>query len=285
MAQPDTQPSLYRTYLRHLLHLRVVALAGQALGYVIAARALHFSLPALPLSVLGCIVFGYTQIALARRCARTRGPGLARLPRRAGVGEKSILLETGVDLVSLTLALYLTGGSSNPLVSLLLLPVTVATATLRPALSWSVAVTAAGCYTTLMFVHQPFAMAHHGGGAFELHIWGMWYGFLLSALLVALFVARLGDTLRAHDEALAKAREESLRNEQWLALGTLAAGTAHELGTPLSTMAVIASDLADECGGNDPDLADRLNVLRSQIDRCKGILSRMAVDAGAAVDL
>ena len=267
MHQPSALPPLHRTYLRHLLHLRVVALAGQALAYGIASGDLHFALPVVPLSLLGVAVLLYTLAALAR------------LPARSGVGEGAILAETGVDLVSLTIALYLTGGSSNPLVSLLLLPVTVATATLRPVLSWSVAATAAACYTLLMFLHRPFAMEHHGAGAFELHIWGMWYGFLLSALLVALFVARIGTTLRQHDRALAKAREEALRNEQWLALGTLAAGTAHELGTPLSTMAVISADLADEYQA-DPELADRLQVLRSQVERCKGILARMAVAAG-----
>ncbi len=267
MKHPPALPSLHRTNLRHLLHLRVVALAGQALAYVIVAADLHFALPVLPLAVLGAAVLLYTLYALNW------------LPKRSGVGEMAILAETGVDLISLTAALYLTGGSSNPLVSLLLLPVTVATATLRPALSWSVAAAAAGCYTFLMFLHRPFAMEHHSPGAFELHIWGMWYGFLLSALLVALFVARIGTTLRQHDEALAKAREEALRNEQWLALGTLAAGTAHELGTPLSTMAIISADLADEYQ-NEPELAGRLRVLRSQVERCKGILSRMAMDAG-----
>ncbi len=267
MKQPPALSPLYRTYLRHLLHLRVVALVGQAFAYAIAAGDLHFALPVLPLSVLGVSVLLYTLYALHW------------LPKRSGVGEKAILAEAAIDLVSLTAALYLTGGSSNPLVSLLLLPVTVATATLRPTLSWSVAATAAGCYTFLMFLHRPFAMDHHSAGAFELHIWGMWYGFLLSALLVALFVARIGMTLRQHDDALAKAREETLRNEQWLAVGTLAAGTAHELGTPLSTMAVISADLADEYQ-DEPELADRLKVLRSQVERCKGILSRMAMDAG-----
>jgi two-component system sensor histidine kinase RegB len=261
-------PSIYRTYLRHLLHLRVAALGGQSLAYILVADDPHFALPALPLAVLGGTVLAYTLYALNR------------LPARSGVSEKAILAETGIDLVSLTTALYLTGGSSNPLVSLLLLPVMVATATVRPALSWSVAAMAAICYTLLMFFHRPFAMEHHSAGAFELHIWGMWYGFLLSALLVAFFVARIGTTLREHDQALVQAREEALRNEQWLALGTLAAGTAHELGTPLSTMAVIASDLAEEYR-NEPELADRLRVLRSQIERCKGILSRMAMDAGA----
>jgi two-component system sensor histidine kinase RegB len=267
MNQPPAQPSLHQTYLRHLLHLRVVAIGGQALAYTIAARDAHLGLPITTLALIGLALLAYTVYALYR------------LPTRSRVGEGAILAETGVDLASLTTVLYLTGGSSNPLVSLLLLPVTVATATLRPALSWSVAATAAACYTLLMFLHRPFAMEHHSDGAFALHVWGMWYGFLLSALLVALFVSRIGTTLRAHDEALAKAREEALRNEQWLALGTLAAGTAHELGTPLSTMAVISSDLMDELR-DDPELSDRLGVLRSQVERCKGILSRMAMDAG-----
>jgi two-component system sensor histidine kinase RegB len=130
-----------------------------------------------------------------------------------------------------------------------------------------------------MVVHEPFPMGHHVVGAFELHLWGMWYGFILSAVLVALFVARIGATLRAHDRALAAAREQQLRDEKWVALGTLATGTAHELGTPLSTMAVLATDLRDEVADR-PELAQRLGVLRAQIDRCKGILARMAGDAG-----
>jgi two-component system sensor histidine kinase RegB len=268
MSPTPSPRSLYRTYLRHLLHLRVVALGGQAFAYGIAIRNPHFAFPIPALSVLGGVLLLYTLYRLHQ------------LPQRSSVGERAILAEIGVDLVSLTAALYLTGGASNPLVSLLLVPVTVATATLRPGLSWSVAGTAAMCYTLLMFVHRPFVMAHHNAGAFELHVWGMWYGFLLSATLVALFVARIGQTLRSHDQALARAAEEALRHEQWLALGTLAAGTAHELGTPLSTMAVLSADLAEEYA-DEPELADRLGVLRSQIARCKSILARMAMDAGA----
>jgi two-component system sensor histidine kinase RegB len=235
---------------------------------VIAVRNPHFAFPIPTLSILGGALLLYTLYRLRQ------------LPERPSVGERAVLAEIAVDLASLTAALYLTGGASNPLVSLLLVPVTVATATLRPTLSWSVAGTAAVCYTLLMFVHRPFVMAHHNAGAFELHVWGMWYGFLLSATLVALFVSRIGETLRSHDQALARATEEALRHQQWLALGTLAAGTAHELGTPLSTMAVLSADLAEEFA-DEPELADRLGVLRSQVARCKGILARMAMDAGA----
>ncbi len=264
---PSLSPAMHDTYLRHLLHLRLVALAGQALAYLAAARSPHVTLPVLPLLVLGGGVLVYTLYLL--RGLTDPGTGQARV----------LLREIGIDLGSLTTVLYLTGGAHNPLVSLLLLPVTVATATLPQLQRWAVAGAAAACYTLLMFYHQPFLLQHHHEGAYELHIWGMWYGFLLSAVLVALFVARIGATLRAHDQALAQAREQAARNEKWLALGTLAAGTAHELGTPLSTMAVLAADLRDQYG-EQPELATRLGVLRAQIETCKAILSRMALDAG-----
>jgi two-component system sensor histidine kinase RegB len=265
----DASATLFGTYLRHLLHLRLVALVGQAVGYGTAGLALGLPLPTLLLSVLGSALAAYTLY------------GLRQLRRSEGVSERALLFEAALDVATLTTSLYLTGGSSNPLVSLLLLPVTVAAATLRPLLSWWVAGAAAGCYTLLMFFHQPFPMPHHhhGVGGFELHIWGMWYGFLLSAALVAFFVARIGATLRAHDRALAEAHEDALRAEQMVSLGTLAAGTAHELGTPLSTMAVLTADLADEYRG-DAELAARLGVLREQVARCKGILARMAFNAG-----
>jgi two-component system sensor histidine kinase RegB len=264
LASSDT---LYGTYLGHLLHLRLAALVGQAMGYALAGGVLALHLPTLALSGLGAGLAAYTALVLLR------------LHRSPGGSERAIVFEAALDITTLTTSLYLTGGSSNPLVSLLLLPVTVAAATLRPSLSWWVAGSAAGCYTVLMFLHMPFPAAHHGSSGFELHIWGMWYGFLLSAALVAFFVARIGATLRLHDRALARAREEALRTEQVVALGTLAAGTAHELGTPLSTMAVLTTDLADEYQ-DDEELAERLQLLRGQVDRCKGILARMAIHAG-----
>jgi two-component system sensor histidine kinase RegB len=268
-GRTDFSGSLFGTYLRHLLHLRLVALVGQALGYATVGLALGLSLPTLELCLLAAGLGVYTGYALRR----LRGSPL--------VTERDILLEAALDVGALSTALYLTGGSSNPLVSLLLLPVTVTAATLHPRMSWGVAGIAAACYTLLMFFHLPFPAPHHGTSGFELHLWGMWYGFLLSAALVAFFVARIGATLRAHDQALAQAHEEALRAEQLVSLGALAAGTAHELGTPLSTMAVLTADLTDE-HRDDPELAARLGVLRGQVNRCKGILARMAMNAGEA---
>ena len=103
--------------------------------------------------------------------------------------------------------------------------------------------------------------------------------FLISAALLTYYVSRVGARIRERNRALAAAREENLRSEQILALGTLAAGTAHELGTPLSTMAILAKELEHDYQ-SDEELQGNLRVLRTQIDRCKDILSKLAQDAG-----
>jgi two-component system sensor histidine kinase RegB len=107
----------------------------------------------------------------------------------------------------------------------------------------------------------------------------MWYGFVLSAVCSAYFVARIARTLREHDLALARAREQALEAERVIALGTLAAGTAHELGTPLATMAILAKDLETDLA-SQPPLRQSISLLREQIQRCKASLARLAADAG-----
>jgi two-component system sensor histidine kinase RegB len=89
----------------------------------------------------------------------------------------------------------------------------------------------------------------------------------------------MGATLRERDRGLAEAREQALRDERLIALGTLAAGAAHELATPLSTMAVLTKELEREYSHGD-DLAGRLRTLREQIDRCKNVLSVLSASAG-----
>ncbi|NOG61412.1 MAG: HAMP domain-containing histidine kinase [Proteobacteria bacterium] len=130
-----------------------------------------------------------------------------------------------------------------------------------------------------MFFQVPLSNHHHEE-TLDLHLWGMWYGFILSVLLIAYFVSRISSNLREHQQLLAEVREASLRDEQIIALGTLAANTAHELGTPLSTIAILTTEIEREYSKKDSELANDLTLLKSQITRCKSIISNMAKDAG-----
>jgi two-component system sensor histidine kinase RegB len=237
-----------------------MAMGVQIIALIAAHLLLHAPLPWWPIATVMITLAAVT--ALSWRSISTQRP----------VAETEVLFQLFVDIGALTALLYFTGGSWNPFVSLFLLPITVAAATLRPVNTWLLVLCAAICYTALIFFHQHTLHWIHDDDHYSPHLWGMWFGFLLSAAVVALFVARIGATLRAHDRELAATR-------QGLALGALAAGTCHELGTPLSTMAVLTKELQNAYAG-DQDMVERLRVLRSQIERCKLILADMAAQAG-----
>ncbi len=263
---PGAWPSgVYGLCLHYLLGLRMVAIGGLTVVVACTDLALRQPVPWLAIGVIVTLVGA--QTGYARRRARTG----------AEVGEATLVAQLLFDIAAITVLVYFTGGAANPFVSLLLLPVAVAAAALAKRSTWLVAAVAVGCYTALMLV--PGAGGAHGHG-FTLHLWGMWLGFVLSAALVAYFVARIGEALRSRERALARARTQAMEAERLLALGTLAAGTAHELGTPLATMAVLTHELREQT--DDEQLRGRLDILRAQIDRCKQTLARMAAHAGQA---
>jgi len=207
------------------------------------------------------------------------GASAWRLRRGAAVSERTFLQQLLVDLLGLALMLAWTGGSANPLASLLLLPVVVSAATLGLAGRWLTLGVAVGAYTALLFLHRPLPSSGDAAWDFQIHIWGMWLGFVVAAGLVASFVARIAWALREKDRALAALRESALRSDRLGALGALAAGTAHELATPLGTMAVTVGELQHDSGASESVRAG-LALLRGQIARCKETLARMADDAG-----
>ncbi|NTV88314.1 MAG: HAMP domain-containing histidine kinase, partial [Burkholderiaceae bacterium] len=189
-----------------------------------------------------------------------------------------------LDVLALALLLFFSGGASNPFVSLLLLPLIIAAALLPAGCVWAMAGVTVVVYTTLMFYHLPLPgmLSGHGPG-FQAHLWGMWLVFVISALLIAGFVARLAAALRARDRQVSQWREKALRDEQILALGMFAAGAAHELGTPLSTIAVLAREL-ERAHGGDAELRADLRTLREQVEVCKTILGDLLRSADLSAD-
>lgn len=265
---PGRAPS--NSNLRRIFLLRGIEIGGLLLAVALALRVLELPLPLLPIAA----VIGLLVLVNLFTWWRLRQPW--------PVVDGEFFAQLLVDVVGITVLLFYGGGSTNPLVSFLLVPLVIAAITLPAPYTWVMAVLTAGCYTLLMFNYYPL-MPKSGDyrTAIYLHLTGMWMTFVLSAFLIAFFVVRMASTIKERDRQLAAAREETLRNERIVALGTLAAGAAHELGTPLSTMAVVARELQREYGEN-PELAEDLQLLREQVDTCKHILSSMLASAGQA---
>ncbi len=254
--------------LRNLLIIRSIALIGQAgvLGWVAYSGAGDASLKevTLGLGLLGAIT-----------CL-----GLWRTTRPWPVADGEFLAQLLLDVVGWTVLMYFTGGANNPFVSYYLVPLVVSAAVLPWRHTWLVAGASVLAYSLLLYRYVPFPLftphtgMDHGNGA-SVHVFGMWFNFLFSAGLITYFVVRMARALRHQEERTARQREDRLRNDQIMAVAGLAAGTAHELGTPLSTMSVLVEELqADEA------LPDHLrrdcDLLAAQLAGCKATLARLS---------
>ncbi len=252
--------------LRRLLLMRWFAVAGW-LALVSAARPLlAIELPLAPLLAIVALLAGFNLVT-----------GL-HLVRGGAVADSELFAQFCVDITALTLLLFFSGGGANPLVSLYLPGIAIAAVVLPGRFVWCIVALSVAAYSLLVFYNIPLPVPD-AERATRLHLAGMWLIFVASAALIAWFVARLAAAIRSRDLQLAAAREEALRNERVIALGSLAAGAAHELGTPLATMAILAGEL-----GRNAELSaetrEDLALLREQVEHCKGIITSLAARAG-----
>lgn len=263
-------------HLRRLFLLRNVAILSQLLILFLLYRLMSEDFRWTPM--LGTVLF----LALANLATGWR------LMRNTPVSHIELFLQLTLDVVALTVLLYFGGGSTNPFVSLYLLPLVLAAVILPRRYTWGMAALTVACYSLLMRWYVPLpardAHAQHGtdgahaplpplDDAFNVHVLGMWLGFVISAAVIAYFAVEMAAAVRRRDAQINRVREETLRNERIVALGTLAASAAHEMSTPLSTMAVVIGEMRDEC--DNPEQKENLSLLDDQVKNCKRILDTL----------
>jgi two-component system sensor histidine kinase RegB len=201
-----------------------------------------------------------------------------RRPPRSAL---TVSLTLTADLLLIGLWLFLTGGYTNPLVSLLLIPLAVAI--IMVPLGQGIVITIAGIlvYTALMLWHTPVTREHHGTDLAQLHLTGMWVTFAMTAGILLLVVGTLARQLRQQQAQLARVRESRLRDEQIIALGLSAASVAHRLGTPLNTLTLLTGELKSAMETGE-DCADDLNLMEQQLALCSSHLQQLSSAAAEA---
>lgn len=206
-------------------------------------------------------------------------PLWTRVRRGQSLADGMVAGVLALDIALLTMVLALTGGASNPFSSAYLLYVAVAALLLPPGWTSGVVAAAIAAYSGLYWLDST--SEHAGHHSMRLHLMGMWVAFVIVGPVVAYAITRLRNEAAVAEQALAEARRRQERAEKLSALATLSAGAAHELSTPLGTIAIIAKDL--ERRNLDPDLTEDAGLIREEIDRCSEILSQLAVDVGSGI--
>ncbi|WP_136680371.1 ATP-binding protein [Neptunomonas sp. XY-337] len=254
--------------LLQLTYIRFIILVGQSAAILFALWYLHADLnpwhTGSALALLGILnLITY-----------------ARLHSHWPVTQPELFSQLLADTIIYGFILYHTGGGTNPFIFMLLIPLIITVTTLHRRYIWLMALTVIAIYGSLLVYYVPISLARSDHNIsvealFNLHMMGMWLNFTLTVGVITYFVYTMNRTLAKHREHLIAARESKVQNQQILALGTIAAGTAHELGTPLSTMDVLLHDMSLDTELSDEHLED-IALLQQQVNLCAAKLQEMA---------
>lgn len=269
-----------------LVRLRWAEIVGQAATILAAHMFLGVDLPVAALA--GVVAVGLvSNLALEGWAVRggrppggggdpagsARGAG-AVSPR--GVSERLLAAVMALDVALLTLLLNFTGGPLNPFGFLYLVQIALATVLLRAAWTWALVALSFTCFGILLVDHRPLEVPD------ETRMYGMWVALGVAAAFIVHFLVRITSALAQREAELAEARNLAARQDRLASLATMAAGAAHELSTPLSTVALVAKELERHLvkAGGDQQLVDDAKLIRGEVGRCRAILDQMAGGAG-----
>jgi two-component system sensor histidine kinase RegB len=259
--EPRQAPGSVR--VRTLLNIRWFAIVGQAVALLVVHEFLDLKLP-----LANCLALLVASMLVNLYLLMTRSVS-AWLP------EHEAAFSLGYDVVQLSALLYLTGGLQNPFALLVLAPVTVSATilSLRSTIALALFVTMA--ISILVWFHEPLPWTRPGFVLPPLYVWGLWTSLAFATGFIAIYVSRVANEARAMEAALTETQIALGREQRMAALGSLAAAVAHELGSPLGTITVVARELAHDVPEDSPLRAD-IDLLVSQTARCRDILAQLS---------
>jgi len=273
LSSNDVRPTAELTpslVIPRLTRIRYALVVGQVLLILIAAFVSRIDLP-----------LGWLAIPLAVMAASN-----SLLPRLGNkpYARRALGISLAIDIAALTAVLALTGGPANPFTLLFLVQITLSAVVLSKGWTWFLGLLSIGGFGFLFIAHVPLPVleSHHSMQGFSAHLFGMWIAFVTAALTITILIGRVSESIRTHELEVLRLQEQLNRREKVTTIATLAAGAAHELGTPLSTIAVIAKDLelyASESSGDPRAVADA-QLIRKSVERCAAILQGMSAKGG-----
>ncbi|HHO53184.1 MAG TPA: HAMP domain-containing histidine kinase [Deltaproteobacteria bacterium] len=250
-------------WLSWLVRLRWVALFAQAVTLAFVFKMLHG---------VGVIAAWFTIMAAL-------GVANAWAVRQLEHGTpNAILAHLLLDVIALTVFFTIGGGPDNPFTPLYLIHIAMAAVMLPPGHSGLLAASVLACYSMLFAFHLPLHYERHSLPEGVLLRFGQWIAFMITSVSIAAFVVGIAATLRRRKEQLLEARDRTARTDRLRSVGTLAAGAAHELNTPLSTISLRIRRVGRR--HDDADTSRDVEVMRAQLERCTSIVRRLLVGAG-----
>lgn len=260
-------PDRNRLNFSWLLKLRWAEVAGQAATIFGVWWLLEIDLPLIELAAV-------VLIGLASNV------GLALWFRsEPEVAEAHLAAVMALDVALLTGLLFFTGGPWNPFSFLYLVQIALATVVVRAYWTWMLAALSLGSFGLLLIEHRP--LVTDGLVVADVHEKGMWVALGVASGFIVHFLLRVTGALAQRERELGEARNLAARQERLASLATMAAGAAHELSTPLGTVALVAKELERRLGPDgDPDMLEDMRLIREEVGRCRVILDQMAGGAG-----
>jgi two-component system sensor histidine kinase RegB len=279
-ARPEETSTIL---LRWLVGLRWVLFFLLAITLPIGEHLFGFKVH-YEVSLPAILVVIVLNAAMHRRL-KASGSGRDAASRTSGpnppVSVPAVAIGVAVDLVAIGVVLAGAGGAANPFSALFFVHVALAASLLPARMTFALSALATGVFAALFMVPSGSCCANHPADeGFSAHLYGMLLAFVLCAGLVAYFLTRVRGALDGREREIARLRREAEQGARFAALGTLAAGTAHELATPLGTIAVLAGEIRDP--STSPEAAQRhAAAIGAQVTRCRDVITKMQVGAAA----